>query len=279
VVGRVESSKTKPKDTFRRALAEAESVPLLEAIEQGTSKPTTHNVLETQVVCGLVQERPATESVAEHLSSNIPHASDVEEVAEVIAEDTAWLIGLTIKLCLLFGLDSFAYGFMTRSWLVVYFYDTFHVSGAVVGNFLFAASLVASLTVLPSSALCQRVGPLLAIVATKVPASVFAGLIPFGGSATTDFVLLLGRSAADTMDIVPRQVFLSNILPWQFRTRVMGSVNIIKTLGRSIGPVFSGIFAERQKLWVAFLAVAGFEGLFVFLLVLFFFHHSSEKRP
>jgi hypothetical protein len=202
----------------------------------------------------------------------------VEEVAEVIAEDTAWLIGLTIKLCLLFGLDSFAYGFMTRSWLVVYFYETFHVSEAVVGDFLFAASLVASLTVLPSSALCQRVGPLIAIVATKVPAALFGGLIPFGGSATTDFVLLLGRPAADTVDVVPRQVFLSNILPWQFRTRVMGSVNIIKTLGRSIGPVFSGIFAEHQRLWVAFLAVAGFEGLFVILFVLFFFHHSSEKR-
>lgn len=268
----------------------AESGPLLDAIEQGASGPGPGTV-EAPVVEGLASKprhhhHHTDETVAEHLApvrqqvsarggADTP-LSSIDDATEA-AEDASWVLGLSIKLCLLFGLDSFAYGFMTRSWVVVFFYETFHVSEAVVGNFLFAASLVASLTVLPSSMLTERAGPLLAIVLTKVPAATFAALIPFGPTAGSSFAFLLGRSAADTMDVVPRQIFLANVLPWQFRTRVMGAVNIVKTLGRSVGPIFSGLLAERGKLWAAFEAVAGFEGLFVVLFV-FFFVGRSRKR-
>ena len=42
------------------------------------------------------------------------------------------------------------------------------------------------------------------------------------------------------MDVVPRQVLLTSIMPKQDITKVMGIVNIGKTLARCIGPIITG---------------------------------------
>ena len=43
------------------------------------------------------------------------------------------------------------------------------------------------------------------------------------------------------MDVVPRQVLLTSIMPKQDITKVMGIVNIGKTLARCIGPIITEI--------------------------------------
>jgi hypothetical protein len=58
------------------------------------------------------------------------------------------------------------------------------------------------------------------------------------------------------MDQAPRQAFLAAAVLLGERTVVMGIVNVVKTLSKSLGPVATSALARRDKFWVAFV-IAG----------------------
>jgi len=57
-----------------------------------------------------------------------------------------------------------------------------------------------------------------------------------------------------SMDAAPRNVFLSGIIPPHGRTRVLGILNITKTLASAAGPTVSGFLAGKGQLWRSFVA-------------------------
>lgn len=54
------------------------------------------------------------------------------------------------------------------------------------------------------------------------------------------------------MDVVPRQILLTTIIPKQDLIKVLGIVNIAKTFARCVGPLFTGNLADKGLLYVAF---------------------------
>lgn len=177
---------------------------------------------------------------------------------------------LLTSLCILFGIDSLGYGFMSNSWLVVYFKSRFGVSESRLGTLLFITTILGSVTQLFSSAVSKLVGPVLGMVVTKLPSAASMATIPLGKTVDVCMGLLLIRTATDSMDVVPRQVFLSTVMARQHRTKVMGTVNVVKTLTRAIGPYFTGQFASMGSLNWAFAAVGIFEAVYGILLVSMF---------
>lgn len=161
-----------------------------------------------------------------------------------------------IRLCTLFALDSLGGGFMPRSWLVVYLSQKFGISEQTLGSIIFTTTMVGSVSVLASSAMYKRAGPVYAMVLTHFPAALFNILIPMPTNLVPSLIFLLGREATTLMDVVPRQVFLASVVRSEDRTKVMGIVNVVKTLSRSVGPTFTGHLAEVGHLGLAFI-IAG----------------------
>lgn len=225
--------------------------------------------------------RSMSDAVADTLAepeSDLAQVADLEAAETTETSETTPLVhpgeqslqdaakpkgGLKFSLTFLFGIDSLAYGFMTNSWVVEYMERTFHTSPSFVGQFFFVGCFVSAMTSLPSAVLTHKIGPVLAIALTKIGAASFAGLVPLARVDWGAMLFLLARSLFDTMDVVPRQVFLTSIVPSDQRTQVLGLVNVIKTLARSIGPIFTGILASRGYLWFCFVILAALEYVFV----------------
>lgn len=213
---------------------------------------------------------------------------DAEEPSNEVAENTPLLANpsseaelqqrakvekgqLTFALCLLFGIDSLAYGFMSNSWLVEYFLRNFKASSTLVGSFFFVASFISALTSLPSAKVTRAIGPVLAISLTKFASGAFGAAVPLmGRHMYYGMSLVLFRSLFDTMDVVPRQVFVTSVVEASQRTRILGLINVIKTLARAIGPGFTGLLASRGHLGWCFYVMGTLEGTFATAVLLAF---------
>lgn len=161
---------------------------------------------------------------------------------------------IVLKLLAFFAFDALGYGFLIPSWCVAYFTEKFNINAGALGSLLFTTTVVGSLTSILSASIYRRIGPIKAMVFTHLPSALFAAFIPAAGdNLFIAMFLLICRAATNTMDVVPRTAFLSVVVKADERTRVMGMVNIVKTLMRSVGPMVVGKLAERGQLYVSFI--------------------------
>lgn len=156
------------------------------------------------------------------------------------------------RLLVVFMLDSFGYGFMPPAWIVYYFKSVFNVSASALGSLFFFTNLVDSVSSIVSAVTFHYLGPIKAILAAQLPSAVFFFSIPFASSFSVSGVLYFLFCACGTMDVVPRQIFLTTVIPKRDLIRVMGTVNIVKTFARCIGPIFTGKLAQHNLLQYGF---------------------------
>lgn len=152
----------------------------------------------------------------------------------------------------IFMLDSLGYGFMPAAWVVYYFRTVLELSAAGVGILFFFCSQIDSISSIPSALFARALGPVRAMLVTQAPSAVFFIAIGFTSLVPAACTLLILNYATTTMDVVPRQILLTSIMPPQDLTKVMGIVNIGKTFARCIGPVFTGKLATHNKLFCGF---------------------------
>lgn len=160
--------------------------------------------------------------------------------------------GIVIQLSILFALDSFASSLNTVSWLSYYVSQKFHLKQGVLGSVFFTTGLISSFASLGGSSISKRLGPLLTMVVTHLPSSIILSLIPIPRSFHTTMTLLIIRSCTQSMDVAPRQAFLSMVVLKRERTAVMGWINIVKTLAQVSGPSMAGPLTKIDKQWICF---------------------------
>lgn len=116
-----------------------------------------------------------------------------------------------------------------------------------------------ALSSLPSSTIARMFGPVKATLLVQVPSAIFFMLIPLAEKHLSLSILFFNLyNLTMAMDVTPRQILLTNIIRPSDLTRVMGIVNIGKTFARCIGPIFTGLLAERGLLWVCYIISSGF---------------------
>lgn len=157
------------------------------------------------------------------------------------------------RLLVVFMLDSFGYGFMPPAWIVYYFTTEFGAAASSLGTLFFFTNLVDSVSSIASAFTFHALGPVKAILAAQLPSALFFSSIPFCTSYVLAGAFYFLFCATGTMDVVPRQVLLTSIIPKEDLLRVMGTVNIAKTLARCVGPVFTGKLAEHGLLYFGFI--------------------------
>lgn len=156
------------------------------------------------------------------------------------------------RLLVVFMLDSLGYGFMPPAWIVFYFKKTFHPAASALGTLFFFTNMVDSLSSIASAVTFNLLGPVKAILAAQLPSAVFFFSITFCKSYLLAATFYFLFCATGTMDVVPRQVLLTSIIPKADLLRVMGTVNIAKTFANCIGPFFTGHLAEHGLLHLGF---------------------------
>ncbi|KAL3470894.1 major facilitator superfamily domain-containing protein [Aspergillus californicus] len=166
------------------------------------------------------------------------------------------LVSLVLRLFILFGLDSFASGLASLSWMTYFFKRKFSLAEGTLGSIFFTTSIIAAISMLLASSIAKRIGNVKTMVFTHLPSALCLSLIPIPPSLSPSLTLLILRSCTQNMDVAPRSAFLAAALPSDKRTAIMGSINVIKTSAQSLGPLITGVLAGRGVFGVSFV-VAG----------------------
>jgi MFS family permease len=163
---------------------------------------------------------------------------------------------IVIKLSLLFALDAFASSLVPFSWQTYYIKKKFDISASYLGSVFFVVGIVSGFMSLLSTSLTKRIGPVVTMVVTHLPASLLLTLVPFPNSMKFTMEILVLRASMQSMDVTPKHVFLAALIPDSDRTAVFGWVNVVKTLASTIGPMIVGVITKHGYQWVTFV-VAG----------------------
>ncbi|PYI01083.1 MFS transporter [Aspergillus sclerotiicarbonarius CBS 121057] len=192
----------------------------------------------------------------------------------------AELVSLVIRLAILFGLDSFASGLASLSWMTYFFKRKFSLPEGSLGSIFFTTSLISAASVLVASSIAKRIGNVKTMVFTHLPSAVCLALIPVPAALPLALTFLVLRSCTQTMDVAPRSAFLAAALPSDRRTAIMGSINVVKTCAQSIGPLLTGVLANQGYFGLSFTIAGILKAVYdIGMLLSFAGKEKQARRP
>jgi len=192
-----------------------------------------------------VREQPAAAAETDHA----PRKGILSYIMPDLSPESQRIV---VLLSLLFALDSFASSLSSISWIAYYVARKFSLRDSTLGQIFFSTGIISSFASLGGASISKRLGPLLTMVVTHLPSSSILIFIPFPSNVAVTVTLLIIRACTATMDVAPRQVFLSAVVLKNERTAVMGWVNVVKTAAQVVGPYITGFLTARKMQWVCF---------------------------
>ncbi|QID80566.1 hypothetical protein GRS66_002905 [Saccharomyces pastorianus] len=197
------------------------------------------------------EETPEPLDVNDETAPLMRQATHPEERSNSLSKET---VSVLLKLLVIFMVDSLGSGFMTSGWMVYYYNKQFLMGSLALGTLFFVTQLVMASSTIPSSIIARYFGPVRATLLVQIPSGIFSILIPMAQDYLPLSILFLNLHFATTaMDVTPRQILLTNIIKPRDLTKVMGVVNIGKTFARCIGPIFTGLLAKNNYLWLCYI--------------------------
>lgn len=156
------------------------------------------------------------------------------------------------KLWFLLIVDSLADG-MTPYALTNYYFDKkFHLDKSTLGSIISISYILASCSTVFAGPLARRLGLINTMVFTHLPSSVAVLLFPFPSSLGVTVALFFLRTGLNNMDQAPRSAFIAAVVKPEERTAVMGITSMLRTLASTAGPSVTGILADNDRFWIAF---------------------------
>lgn len=223
---------------------------------EGVQLPTQNNSAASNT-SSTASAAPSTANAIETtplVEGNAPKRGLLARIMPNLSEESRRLVPL---LSLLFALDAFASSMSSISWIAYYVARKFSVPYSTLGSIFFTTGIVGSFASLGGSSISKRLGPLLTMVVTHLPSSSILMFIPVPNQVQITIALLIIRASTATMDVAPRQVFLSAVVLKNERTAVMGWVNVVKTGAQVIGPYITGYLTSRGMQWLCFVLSGG----------------------
>jgi len=161
-----------------------------------------------------------------------------------------------VKLAALFGMDSFAGGFIVQTFIVFWFGRKFGASPASMGLVFFVAGLLQAGSSIASGRLASRIGLLNTMVLTHLPSNVLLVLVPFMPTLGWAVAAMLARYALSQMDVPARQAYVVAMVDPRERTAAAAFTNTARYVTRPFGALGAGALMERVALGSPFV-VAG----------------------
>ena len=161
-----------------------------------------------------------------------------------------------IRLAALFGMDSFAGGFIVQTFIVFWFGRKFGASPASMGLVFFVAGLLQAGSSIVSGRLASRIGLLNTMVFTHLPSNALLALVPFMPTLGWAVAVLLARYALSQMDVPARQAYVVAMVDPEERTAAAAFTNTARYVTRPFGALGAGALMEQVALGSPFV-VAG----------------------
>lgn len=179
--------------------------------------------------------------------------------------------------------DSLADGMVSMSLTTYYMDDKFHLPKSTLGDVLSASYFLAACSTVFAGPLSRHIGLVNTMVFTHIPSSLAVLLFPLPQNKFLTFALLLVRVGLNNMDQAPRAALIAAVVRPEERTAVMGITSTLRTLANVTGPSFTGLLAESDRFWIAFvvggaLRLAYDLGLFVMFINIQLYKHEPVKQ-
>ncbi|KUI62524.1 hypothetical protein VP1G_09642 [Cytospora mali] len=178
--------------------------------------------------------------------------------------------------------DSLADGMVSMSLTTYYMDGKFHLSKSTLGDVLSASYFLAACSAVFAGPLSRHIGLVNTMVFTHIPSSAAVLFFPAPRTEWLAFALLLLRVGLNNMDQAPRAALIAAVVKPEERTAVMGITSTLRTLANVTGPSFTGLLADSDKFWIAFvvggaLRLAYDVGLFVMFINIQLYKHEPVK--
>ncbi|MGH9909021.1 MAG: MFS transporter [Nitrososphaerales archaeon] len=157
------------------------------------------------------------------------------------------------KLSALFGMDSFAGGFVIQSWVAFWFFAKFAVPENEVANIFFIAGILTAVSYVVAAKLASRIGLVRTMVFTHIPANIL--LIPLALAPTLHLAMAIYmvRMFLSQMDVPTRQSYVVAIVKPEERTAVAGITNLSRNIPFSASPTIVGYMFQFVSLAFPFI--------------------------
>lgn len=117
-------------------------------------------------------------------------------------------LGKLIALCFIFSLDAFASSLIPNSFIAYYFRLSFNAPLSAITRAFSAGSLIAGFSQLAAGSIASRLGIILTMVGTHIPAQLITMALAFAPSLASGLALYIARASIASMDTSVRGEFL-----------------------------------------------------------------------
>jgi predicted MFS family arabinose efflux permease len=163
--------------------------------------------------------------------------------------------GILAKICALFAIDSVAGGFLTATFLALFFKARFGADEATVAVLFFARSMLNALSHIGAASLARRIGLINTMVFTHIPSSLLLVTVTIAPSLAVAAALFLLREALVEMDVPTRTSYVMAVVQRDERTLASGLTHLVRMGGWAIAPASAGLVAASADslavpLWI-----------------------------
>ncbi|KAL2134392.1 hypothetical protein VTI74DRAFT_311 [Chaetomium olivicolor] len=201
-----------------------------------------------------------------------------------VAQISRETLSIMAVLWFLLMVDSLADG-MANMPLTTYYMDwKFHLPKSVLGDIVSISDFAASLLTIFAGPLARYIGLVNTMVFTHIPSSAAVLFFPMAQTVPLTFALLLVRLGLNNMDQAPRAALIAAVVRPEERTAVMGITSMLRTLASTTGPSITGVLADNDHFWVAFVVAGALRlaydlGLFAMFINIKLHKHETTAEP
>lgn len=170
----------------------------------------------------------------------------------------------------LFGLDSFAGGFIVQSFLVYWFTARYGVSTGLMGVVLAATGVIQAVSFVAAPRIAARWGLLNTMVFTHLPSNIILVLIPLAPNLGVALGLLLFRYPLSQMDVPARQAYLAALAGPDERAAAASVTNAARTVARPFAAPLAGAAVGSPIPGLPFFLAGGLKSIYDIVLYLWF---------
>lgn len=147
---------------------------------------------------------------------------------------------LVARFAALSTLDSLGGGFLTTTFLTLWFARRYGLEAATLAPLFAAARLANALSHLAAGWIARRIGLVPTMVFTHIPSSLLLVMLPFVGTFPLAAALFLLRECLVEMDVPTRQSYLMAVVAPEERTAAAGVVTLCRGTAWAVAPALAG---------------------------------------
>ena len=177
--------------------------------------------------------------------------STIKPVKKVIL--SAQSKSIVKKLSFLFGIDSFAGGFVIQSWMAYWFFIKFAVPENEIADIFFVTGILTALSYILAVKMASKIGLVKTMVCTHIPANLLLIPLALAPSLQIAIVFYMVRMFLAMMDVPTRQSYVIAIVKPEERIKVAGLTNLSRNIPFSTSPILVGYMFQFVSLAFPFI--------------------------